>query len=1330
MGKFDLSQDVVLTIENNGKSSYLKGRIVDIRDTYLLISTNTSIVRVSPDSIIRIGLPQSVSTKAQKNDKSYSKGKVRDTVKPEPPATKKDETVTPKPIKKLTAPKETKKESTNNEKPNKTEPKPQPKPSNDGPDKQDNTQTTDSSSERPKDWDPKMMIPKMGDIVDLKGEDLTILTNQSKYRIVSRRVIIDKKLNTQITAYVVSKAPELKIPVIWGEVDNEIVCLLGVSTLESINSRVNTSRDVGNLKVAYALASLLSQNSTFPTYLRQIQSFHKDGELILKVDASLSSTATSDGLSPDKSLTVQGIEAKESGDYSRAIQLFNDSINKDESTKSTSFRELVNTLIILQKYEEAFEMLSKPGVMEFSSPLLNGRTQKLFNWLTNCLSRIGHEEEVIQVNLAHSEVSGITSKQKAACYSRIAHAYLRTEIDDKEDQAEGYFKKALEIDPTNKQAKEGLSALRPENFDFSSSEEIIDLEPSSFGEEQLPSIPEDIRSKQHKDILIEQLRELRSNAYAERASLHLRLAAVEKALGHDADMHMDISKYLFNLVLEGRRNKSLGTDAASFLLCESISHWSASARQHTRERRMTHYQDCLALYINLFNRQNPTYFFNSPKLNTSFENGLYETPEFYQGLTDYLQYRITFSILVKDLWETSAQSSAISFILGHNINFKIEEGESKFIQCFKTIATENRASETEIVNRLRHMANSDSYEELKARLDGEIGQPSIKLEIDKVRLTRFQDIVNNRLIRYFHNDEHKYYSQKDCNDAIDSLLKDIYNEPTRFSYDGIRVVLVSIKELLKKDYEHYLEVSKPMIDVNLSGDCSLSDNNLSFQLNIKNGKGCAAINNFCIEILPSDDMLEHISGMAVSYRSLLGGEDVNLPQLIKISSNAAISEVVNIKVVLFFSVEGASEKESIPPKDISLHLRNDDIPNNPYSRYSGGRPIEIKGRDMFFGRKDEINSVADAMMAEEGGKQIIVYGQSRSGKTSFSNMLAVELEKRGAWCAKFSLQGTYPTSLASFFAVIMDKIVDILYEEFDWRAEDYKYAVDRHSSLISDVYNNTPEASIASLYTNDLYALQKAVRKKWNKKLIMMIDEFTELYTWIKKGQLPDSVMKIWKAVSEDQRLDYSVVLIGQDTTPLFMREPYASNPFQVIEPRRMSYLPVQDAREMIETPILDNNKKTRFVGKAVERIIEYTAGSPYYLMIFCNQLVEYMRAKRIGKVTDVDVDEVANICIAKELKDRFDNLYAAVEPPIEVKERSKAVLKAIAIEMEHHKDGASRFEVLNKLRARYTEDEINIVLTDLEAREVVTVKQNVGDKNQDKYSINVIIFQKWLLEN
>ncbi len=161
--------------------------------------------------------------------------------------------------------------------------------------------------------------------------------------------------------------------------------------------------------------------------------------------------------------------------------------------------------------------------------------------------------------------------------------------------------------------------------------------------------------------IIEQLHVLRYISYSERAETHLRLAAVEKALRHDSEMHMDLAKYLINTVLDRRKNNSLSSDAAIFMLCESVAHWcnyERYERYHGRDRRITHYQDCLALYINLFNKQNPHYFFNSPKLYTSFEYRLYETAEFYQSLPSFMHYRATSCAKIHIIFRTCRNPSS------------------------------------------------------------------------------------------------------------------------------------------------------------------------------------------------------------------------------------------------------------------------------------------------------------------------------------------------------------------------------------------------------------------------------------------------------------------------------------------------------------------------------------------------------------------------------------------------------------------------------------------------------------------------------------------------
>ena len=221
--------------------------------------------------------------------------------------------------------------------------------------------------------------------------------------------------------------------------------------------------------------------------------------------------------------------------------------------------------------------------------------------------------------------------------------------------------------------------------------------------------------------------------------------------------------------------------------------------------------------------------------------------------------------------------------------------------------------------------------------------------------------------------------------------------------------------------------------------------------------------------------------------------------------------------------------------------------------------------------------------------------------------------------------------------------------------------------------------------------------------------------------------MQVWKSVFENKNVNCSVVLIGQDNTPKFKSEPWASNPFAAIEDQRISYLPEEGAIDMIIEPIKDKNKKSRYVGKAVQRVLDYTAGSPFYLMIFLNSLVVYMKdRKKIGKVTEVDIDEIAQMCIKEKLTDtQFNNLYTAVTSKKEEEIRNKNLLRVIAVGMEESsdKDGVSADYIYSKSKDICEQESIDDILADFVTREVL-VKRN------KRYKIKVILFQKWLLQN
>ena len=155
--------------------------------------------------------------------------------------------------------------------------------------------------------------------------------------------------------------------------------------------------------------------------------------------------------------------------------------------------------------------------------------------------------------------------------------------------------------------------------------------------------------------------------------------------------------------------------------------------------------------------------------------------------------------------------------------------------------------------------------------------------------------------------------------------------------------------------------------------------------------------------------------------------------------------------------------------------------------------------------------------------------------------------------------------------------------------------------------------------------------------LVLLIDEFTEVFKQIRKGIIRPEFMKAWKAVVEKRY--FASVLVGQDIMPAFKAA--FPNEFGVTEDVRVTYLSEAEARRLIEEPI----GSERFAGNAVPRILGLTAGSPFYTMMLCSRLVDYMNRTRSAVVTEADVAAVEHGMIAGDrrlTKDKFDNLLCA----------------------------------------------------------------------------------------
>ena len=206
--------------------------------------------------------------------------------------------------------------------------------------------------------------------------------------------------------------------------------------------------------------------------------------------------------------------------------------------------------------------------------------------------------------------------------------------------------------------------------------------------------------------------------------------------------------------------------------------------------------------------------------------------------------------------------------------------------------------------------------------------------------------------------------------------------------------------------------------------------------------------------------------------------------------------------------------------------------------------------------------------------------------------------------------------------------------------------------------------------------------------------------------------MKGWKAILE--KGFFRCVLVGNDLMPRFIDE--FPNEFQVALQKRVSFLDPLYAKQLIIDPIREPSGSSRYRGNAVERILELTGCSAYYIQLFCRELVQYMnrddvRAPAIGPA---DVDAVARKMIAELDQTVFDNLLTPGDA--EVTDISGDLVMDV-LRATRRESGPSMYHEVN-LNAH---PEAERVIEDLVRREVL--KRMSGNR----YRIQVGLFSEWL---
>lgn len=263
----------------------------------------------------------------------------------------------------------------------------------------------------------------------------------------------------------------------------------------------------------------------------------------------------------------------------------------------------------------------------------------------------------------------------------------------------------------------------------------------------------------------------------------------------------------------------------------------------------------------------------------------------------------------------------------------------------------------------------------------------------------------------------------------------------------------------------------------------------------------------------------------------------------------------------------------------------------------------LRTADVFRGREDIFQFIADNLQGPVQGRTLVLQGQRRTGKTSILYQLQGGRLGNNLIPVLIDLQGMSLVSSTDEFLEVVGTRIARAAQEAGLAVEDFAianrdksatYAVDR---LLDDL-----EAKLA------------------DRHMLVMIDEFEVLDEWIASGKVDVNVLSYLRSLIQHRgRLLF--IFTGSRQLEQ-MRQDHWSVLFNIAIYRRVSFLDSADATRLIHDPIAEMLDVDQ---AATEEIIRLTRAHPYFVQLVCWGLVNHCNTHRRNTATRQDVEAVVD---------------------------------------------------------------------------------------------------------
>lgn len=531
---------------------------------------------------------------------------------------------------------------------------------------------------------------------------------------------------------------------------------------------------------------------------------------------------------------------------------------------------------------------------------------------------------------------------------------------------------------------------------------------------------------------------------------------------------------------------------------------------------------------------------------------------------------------------------------------------------------------------------------------------------DRIYLTRVRNyLMNIADVLENKNPVHRVQTIHATYSTCTKLLSDIEAHPTRFSFEILRPFLLNLQVSIKEYLERQYAVFAPRLTVE---HYSISEDHQEETIAISNVVDRLPAMEIQIEAFPyetdkfiiDDSGNRRITGVGRTVNSDEALE-VRIP-LIELEEGSAEFEVevlVSYKQFSKFDISGGYVSESAEPVVFLLQIPltkdvRDDITENKYAMYADGKamkPDNSNAVEMFFGREEDIRDIYKMIVTPTGelnmGSIVAIYGQKRCGKTSVMHFLGEYIRKDfpdaivlniNAQDIGTGMEGQkdyfYRACLSQICSALKAALFNPEFKELKTMMKEEGFQI----PTVGDIQRNG-ESAFAEFF-HPFYEWKKVTFGEDRYQIVLMVDEFTQVYIHMKNHSISETFLNSWRAMIQTNH--FVNIIVGQDFMDQFTTDEEitnqnfggAVNGLGTMGRKRLTYLDEPGARKMIEKPLAFSDGSSRFRGKigemAIKRIYDLTGGSAFYLMKFLNCLTNYMMEHHEQVVTTDIVREVS----------------------------------------------------------------------------------------------------------